>query len=561
MRKVTLASMLGIFAALLMSYGQGSKPELHPVSLAFTPPSPVQLGEIVRVNSDIVNTGGSKAGKFLVEFHFCRASRSGGATNCLEGFKRFASDTVFSLDVGERKTVIGVLDPAKVKTEFGAELKGLYIVRVAVDAVVDPQKPKGQVEELDENNNELLALITVGPAIDPADGPPSSQRVWFDKLIATRPIRASPVIDVAKQAIYFGTDEGRLYAVSLKEIDPITQQAKLLFVFPKATEPPIGAIRSTPVIDEVKNAIYFGADDGKLYILDRSTGAQKFPDFSTAVPNIAAGAVRSTPAIDVSKNVIYFGADNGVFFAVDRDSGALPIADARKFRIIGDSIRTTPAIDSANNAIYFGTAGGKLLALDRDNFAEIKFTFATGGPILSSPIIDIIIAEDRIYMGSDDGKLYKIDRDRTRKKDVVFVSTGGPIRTTSAIDITKNAIYFVSDDGHLYALSRDEAKAIFPKVRIVVEGFPTPDDDLPRSSPKVDRRAGGSGTGIIFVGSFDSHLYVIEPDTGKVIKRFPTGGPVRTTPAIEVTGGGGTITLRAFFGSDDGKLHLVELRF
>jgi subtilase family serine protease len=55
------------------------KPELHPLSLAFNPPSPVAHGQAVRVLSEIENTGESTAGGFRVEFLYRRGE--GGWTS------------------------------------------------------------------------------------------------------------------------------------------------------------------------------------------------------------------------------------------------------------------------------------------------------------------------------------------------------------------------------------------------------------------------------------------------------------------------------------------------
>jgi hypothetical protein len=84
------------------------------------------------------------------------------------------------------------------------------------------------------------------------------------------PIRSSPVIDLAKNAIYFGADDGNLYAIPLISAE---QPRRAKWVFSPDPDPAKRRpIRTAPVIDEARNRIYIGADDGQLYAVDRDTG-------------------------------------------------------------------------------------------------------------------------------------------------------------------------------------------------------------------------------------------------------------------------------------------------
>ena len=66
-------------------------------------------------------------------------------------------------------------------------------------------------------------------------------------------------------------------------------------------------------------------------------------------------------------------------------------------------------------------------------------------------------------------------------------------------------------------------------------------DSLIYSSPSIDEN------GIIYIGSFNYHLYAINPD-GTLKWRYKTGGNIQSSPAIADDG---TI----YMGSDDGKLY------
>jgi len=382
------------------------------------------------------------------------------------------------------------------------------------------------------------------------------------------PIRSSPVIDLAKNAIYFGADDGNLYAIPLISAE---QPRRAKWVFSPDPDPAKRRpIRTAPVIDEARNRIYIGADDGQLYAVDRDTG-QPVEGFK---PELRAAPIRVPPALDQPRGVLYVGADDQQVRAINAANGG-PIPNP--FQAAKGAIRAAPVIDFVKTAVYFGSDDGKLYIVDRENLQEIKKSVEVFSPIRGSPLLDVLGgAEAAIYFGADNGIFYAIDRDGNR---LYQFETFGPVRTKAAIDPVKNAVYFVSDDGKLYALfrnderdskgqtiaGRERGKQKFA-ITIVTDGNPNPfDGDLPRSSPVVDRRLGATGTGTIIVGSVDGNLYGVDPDSGRVrfVHAVPGAGTdpraaIRTTPALYVRGPGSFLDI--YVGADDGGLYVVNRR-
>ncbi len=389
------------------------------------------------------------------------------------------------------------------------------------------------------------------------------------------PIRSSPVIDLAKNAIYFGADDGNLYAIPL--ISP-EQPRRPKWVFSPDPDPAKRRpMRTPPVIDEARNRVYIGADDGKLYAVDRDTG-QVVKDFD---PTPRAAPIRVPPALDQPRGVLYVGADDQQMLAINAVNGSLATTANPTFNAAKGAIRAAPIIDFVRSAIYFGSDDGKFYAIDRDNFQTNVF----GGPVVigssirGSPLLDILGTEGTaIYFGADNGIFYAIKLEGEREyKELYSFETFGPVRTKAAVDPIKNAVYFVSDDGKLYALFRSDEKdskgqPIRGKERgkqkfaiaIVTDNNPNPlDGDLPRSSPVVDRRLGATGTGTIIVGSVDGKLYGISPDSGRsqFILSVPGAGTdpraaIRTTPALYVSGPSASIDI--YIGADDGGLYVTR---
>jgi len=420
----------------------------------------------------------------------------------------------------------------------------------------------------------VLAVAVVLGALSAVGVAQSSLLQIVFRVPEGSPIRSSPVIDLAKNAIYFGADDGNLYAIPLVSAET-PRRPKWVFS-PDPDPSKRRPMRTTPVIDEARNRIYIGADDGKLYAVDRDTG-QLVEGFT---PELRAAPIRVPPALDQPRRVLYVGADDQKVLALDADTGILLPTDKQPnptFQAAKGAIRAALVIDFVKSAVYFGSDDGKFYAIERENFTSNVFNpVVIGSPIRGSPLLDILGTEAAIYFGADNGVFYAIDRNGS---ELYKFETSGPVRTQAAVDPVKNAVYFVSDDGKLYALFRNDEKDSKGQpipgrergkrkfaLTIVTEGNPNPfDGDLPRSSPVIDRRLGATGTGTVIVGSVDGNLYGIDPDSGRVrfVHAVPGAGndpraAIRTTPALYVRGPGSFLDI--YVGADDGGLYVITRR-
>ncbi len=114
--------------------------------------------------------------------------------------------------------------------------------------------------------------------------------VWL--VNARGPITTVPA--VADDTVYFGSQDGRLYA-----LEAATGKQRWQF---KAG----GAIGSSPAA--VGGTLYFGSDDGRLNAVDRESG-EKLWEFATG------GKIMASPA--VVKGVVYIGSTDGVLYAIE----------------------------------------------------------------------------------------------------------------------------------------------------------------------------------------------------------------------------------------------------
>jgi len=180
---------------------------------------------------------------------------------------------------------------------------------------------------------------------------------------------------------------------------------------------------------------------------------------------------------------------------------------------------------------------------------EVKWRFPSGGPVLSSPAVD----GGTVYFGSSDQHFYAVDRDTGALKWKFH--TGSAVASSPAV--ANGAVYFGSFDGVFYALDaahgtlkwkfETEGERRFSHRRLhglepYAELMPDP-WDFWLSSPTV-------ANGMVYFGSGDSYVYVLDAATGALKWKGPTGDVVHASPAIA----GGNLII----GSWDSFMYAVD---
>ena len=164
-------------------------------------------------------------------------------------------------------------------------------------------------------------------------------------------------------------------------------------------------------------------------------------------------------------------------------------------------------------------------------FNQIKWTFHTGGRVISSPAVSNGI----IYVGSTDGNLYAVDLESGAQKWKFETK----VRVPSSPAVSGGTVYFGSYDGNFYAVDattgqlkwkfqtggerRFAAKHIHG-IQPAAETMPDP-FDFYLSSPAV-------WNGAVYFGSGDGNIYALDASTGALKWKFQTGDVVHASPAI-----------------------------
>jgi outer membrane protein assembly factor BamB len=195
------------------------------------------------------------------------------------------------------------------------------------------------------------------------------------------PIWSTPVY--ADGAVYFGSDDGKVYA-----LDAAGGKAK----WSVATG---GAVLAPATLEGAW--VYVLSDDGFLYKLARKDGkrAWRFDTHGGAVKRqgydrLASGAV-------LADGILYIGSADGGLYALDPKSG-----HERWHYLTQGMVRSTPAV--ADGRVYFGSYDHAIYALDAKTGARI-WRKDTSMAVVSTPRV----ADGRVYIGSRNADLYALD--------------------------------------------------------------------------------------------------------------------------------------------------------
>ncbi|MCH7575734.1 MAG: PQQ-binding-like beta-propeller repeat protein [Candidatus Marinimicrobia bacterium] len=144
---------------------------------------------------------------------------------------------------------------------------------------------------------------------------------------------------------------------------------------------------------------------------------------------------------------------------------------------------------------------------------SLHWSYATGGLITSSPVVDVA---GNLYVGSDDGKLYAL----TSSGVLRWTSDLGAGIFATALLSNDTLLYVGSKAGRFYAISTNSGDTTW--------SYATGDEIY--SSAVVSR------DGLLIFGSADGKVYALNSDDGQLAWSYDTGVPIRSSPALSPDG-------------------------
>jgi outer membrane protein assembly factor BamB len=212
-------------------------------------------------------------------------------------------------------------------------------------------------------------------------------------------LKSSPAL-AGDGTVYVPSMNGKLYAVA-PPASPASRVGMIRWVFRFAEfpgtrqpvvshSPPAGAdgigTGASPTIAP-DGSIYIGANNSNFYAISPNGHLEWMFE---AEPEIAG--IWSTAALSADNSTLYFGANKGGIYAVNRSDGSL----RWQYPIVG-SIYSSPTLD-ATGALYTGSTVGHVFALDGAS-GRLIFDFDAQAPIWTVPALrpdgTLVIADRR----------------------------------------------------------------------------------------------------------------------------------------------------------------------
>jgi outer membrane protein assembly factor BamB len=273
------------------------------------------------------------------------------------------------------------------------------------------------------------------------DGPRQFHRVKWKFQTGDRIVSSAVHAD---GVIYFGSDDGNVYAVAAVDGRQLWKRSTG------------GPVASTPAL--ANQTVYAGSYDGKFYALDARTGSLRWKFATEGERRFEAKGLHgmqpksqtiadpfdvylSSPV--VGGGAVYFGSGDGNVYALDAGSGQLKW----KFHT-GDVVHASPAY--ADGVVYFGSWDSYFYAVDANSGAE-KWRFHGGeDPLIHNQVgfqSSPAVVNGVVYTGCRDSNLYAIDA-ATGKEKWHFSAEGSWIITSPAV--VQDKVVFATSDSSLY---------------------------------------------------------------------------------------------------------------
>jgi outer membrane protein assembly factor BamB len=315
-----------------------------------------------------------------------------------------------------------------------------------------------------------------------------------------------------------------------------------------------GAVESSPA---VLNGLVFATSlDGNIYAVNAATGAQ---EWSAGL----GGAADASPAVapDGARTEVIAGSEDDTVSALAGASGQF--AQILWTFTTGGAVESSPTL--ANGVVYVGSDDDNVYAINASS-GQSEWDFSTNGPVTSSPTV----ANGDVYVGSSDGNVYALTTSGT---ELWSFNAGGAVSTPA---VASGTVYVGAGNGEVYALDATTGDELWsydtatggagktgagsPAVAggTVYVGSDTGVYALNAATGAVLWNNGpkfaGSPTvanGVVYTGSTFRQVYALSAATGAVLWSYATAGAVLSSPAVV----NGTV----YTGSNDGNIYAFDL--
>ena len=258
-----------------------------------------------------------------------------------------------------------------------------------------------------------------------------------------------------------------------------------------------------------------GSMDGRVVSVNTATGAQNW-SIPIQTPPSGGGfgcssapvsvVLFGSPAID--GDIVYIAGMNGKLYAISSSTRLSKDVILRKDDKSNPG-QLVSGVTVAEGKVYVGSSDGRVYALDTIPNLGIKWQFATGDKIWSTPTV----VGDTVYVTSFDKKIYALNAaDGSKKWEY---KTQGALVSQPVVD--GGTVYFGSLDRNLYALdaATGSLKWSFSTVKESGKWF--------WATPVVHN-------GTVYAANLDGKVYAVNASNGQKLTELNLSSASSATP-------------------------------
>ncbi|MCX6354685.1 MAG: PQQ-binding-like beta-propeller repeat protein [Candidatus Aureabacteria bacterium] len=190
---------------------------------------------------------------------------------------------------------------------------------------------------------------------------------------------------------------------------------------------------------------------------------------------------------------------------------------------LGSFVNCAPSLDGVDT-VYIGSSVNRFFSLSSNG--SFVWSYRTAADIFSAAAVS---SDHDIYLGCMDNHLYSLNSVGALRWSY---ETGDPIQFGMTAAVSTNVVYIGSDDNNLYCLNQNGALSWSYSTASGLQ-----------SSPAL------SATDTVFLGSQDSKVYCIS-STGSLIWSYDTGATIYSSPAID--------SRSLYIGSFDSRMYVLS---
>jgi outer membrane protein assembly factor BamB len=240
----------------------------------------------------------------------------------------------------------------------------------------------------------------------------------------------------------------------------------------------------------------------------------------------AGGAVNRKVATDAKQ--IYFGANDGSVYCLDKETGALiwkytvekPVPEA--FRHF-----STPLVSGKH--VFIGSADKNLYCLDASSGALI-FKYKSSDWIRACPVA----TESNVYFASMNGDMYNINYSGKQPKEV-WMKRIGDHWIYADLALSDDKLILNNSDLYTYCIDTKKGKVLWKFS--ILKSFHKKDGER----ILIDELAGGgyyqskaiAADGKVFIGTPSRFVYATDAETGKEIWKYELGAAISGAPIYD----------------------------